>query len=154
CGAVHVAVLTGALQGLWQVVIVWGVAVMAAIYVVGGISGSHINPAITIALAVCRRVPSSLVLPYILSQLIGAFLAAAVLFTLYRPLLADKEMDAKVSRGEAGSEITAMCYGEYFPNPGEGKNAEHYRQQHDEELTNRVSPGAAFLAELIGTMLL
>ena len=61
CGAVHTAVLTGAQAGLWQVAIVWGVAIMVAIYVVGGISGAHINPAITTALAAWGRVPRSLV---------------------------------------------------------------------------------------------
>ena len=57
CGAVHTAVLTSAQQGLWQVAIVWGVAIMIAIYVVGNISGAHINPAITLALAMWRRFP-------------------------------------------------------------------------------------------------
>src|SRR5260370_8247472 len=52
CGAVHVAVLTGALAGLWQVAVVWAVAIMIAVYVVGGVSGAHINPAIPLALAV------------------------------------------------------------------------------------------------------
>ncbi len=154
CGAVHTAVLTGAQAGLGQVAIVWGVAIMVAIYVVGGISGAHINPAITTALAVCGRVPRSLVLPYVGSQLVGAFLAAATLYALYHPHLADKEKDGKVTRGEAGSEITAMCYGEYFPNPGEGKNAERYKQENYEELTSRVSPGTALLAEFLGTLLL
>src|SRR5436190_16711158 len=80
CGAVHSAVLTGALVGLWQVAIVWGVAIMIAIYVVGNISGAHINPAITLALAMWRRFPWGEVPAYILSQLIGAALAAMVLF--------------------------------------------------------------------------
>ena len=54
CGAVHAAVLTGAQSGLWQVAIVWGVAIMLAIYSVGGISGAHINPAMTLAFALWR----------------------------------------------------------------------------------------------------
>ncbi len=52
CGAVHASVLTGAQSGLWQVAIVWGVAIMLAIYTVGAVSGAHINPAITVAFAV------------------------------------------------------------------------------------------------------
>src|SRR2546425_1507481 len=75
CGAVHAAVLTGAQSGLWQVAIVWGVAVTVAIYVVGGVSGAHINPAITVGLAAWRRFTWPQVAPYILSQLAGGFLA-------------------------------------------------------------------------------
>src|SRR5260370_2009220 len=103
CGAVHVAVLTGALSGLWQVAVVWGVAIMLAIYIVGGISGAHINPAISIALALWGRCPRRFVLPYIGSQLVGAFVAAAVLFFLYRPHLAAREHALKVKPGQAGS---------------------------------------------------
>src|SRR5262245_500762 len=80
CGVVHAAVLHGAQTGIWQVAIVWGLGVMVAVYVVGAISGAHINPAITVALAAWGQFPRPQVLPYILSQLVGAFLAAATLF--------------------------------------------------------------------------
>src|SRR5207248_4893770 len=73
CGAVHTAVLTGAQAGLWQVAVVWGVAIMIAVYVFGGISGAHINPAITLALAAWNGFPAGRVLPYIAGQLAGAF---------------------------------------------------------------------------------
>jgi len=102
CGAVHAAVLANAQSGLWQVAIVWGVAVMLAVYDVGGISGAHINPAITIALAAWGRVSRSLVLPYLGSQLTGAFLAAAALFALYDPFMRALEKDKEVVRGQAG----------------------------------------------------
>ena len=118
CGAVHSAVLTGAQSGLWQVAIVWGVAIMLAAYVCGGISGAHINPAITIALALWGRFDWSRVPAYILAQLGGAMLAAAALFLLYGLLLEKKELDKGVTRGEMGSIVTAMCYGEYYPAPG------------------------------------
>src|SRR5215210_4824478 len=90
CGAVHVAVLTGALSGLWQVAIVWAVAIALAVYVVGGISGAHLNPAITVALAAWSRFRWADVPAYAAGQLAGAFLAAATLFLLYGPLLAEK----------------------------------------------------------------
>src|SRR2546423_9597181 len=82
CGAVHSAVLTGAQSGLWQVAIVWGMGVALAAYCVGGVSGAHINPAMTIALAVWRQFPWNMVGPYIAVQVAGAFLAAAALYAV------------------------------------------------------------------------
>src|SRR5262249_5750472 len=76
CGSVHAAVLTNAQHGLWQVAIVWGVAVMLAIYTVGSISGAHINPAISVALATWGRFAWKDVPGYVAGQLVGAILAA------------------------------------------------------------------------------
>ena len=118
CGAVHTAVLLGSQSGLWQVAIVWGLAIMLAVFAVGAISGAHINPAITIALAAWGLHPWRRVLPYVVAQMLGAFAAAAVLFTLFSGFIAAKEQDKGVARGEPGSIVTAMCYGEYYPNPG------------------------------------
>jgi glycerol uptake facilitator len=154
CGAVHVAVL-GNLPGLWQVGIVWGIAIMLAIYVVGGISGAHINPAITIALASWGRFPRGEVLPYIGGQLVGAMLAAAVLFGFFGPFLAEKEKDKGVVRGGPGSEITAMCYGEYFPNPARLAGIEGpISPEHLAQLNFLVSVPVAVVAEILGTLIL
>src|SRR5947209_5002631 len=98
CGAVHSAVLTGALAGLWQVAIVWGVAIMVAVYVVGNVSGAHINPAITVALALWRRFPWNEVPLYLAGQMIGAMLAAGALFGLYHPYLEAREQERGVVR--------------------------------------------------------
>jgi glycerol uptake facilitator protein len=154
CGVVHAAVLTNAQSGLWQVAIVWGVAIMAAVYVVGGISGAHINPAITIAAAVWGKHPWHQVGPYILAQLTGAFIAAAALFTLFSPFLLTRESENKVTRGQPGSEITAMCYGEYFPNPGLDATTKLYIAGETDKLRALVSEPVAFGAEVIGTLLL
>jgi glycerol uptake facilitator protein len=148
CGAVHVAVLTGGLTGLWQVAIVWGIAIMLAIYLVGGISGAHINPAITLALAFWRKFRWAHVVPYIISQLAGAFLAAMALFLLFFGFLYQKEQELRVTRGHPDSKITAMCYGEYFPNPGVKITA----GRSDMEVV--VSEPAAVAAELLGTLFL
>ena len=155
CGAVHAAVLTGAQQGLWQVAIVWGVAIMLAIYSVGGISGAHINPAMTLAFALWRGFPKSRVLPYIAGQLAGAMLAASVLFVIFGPQLDAKEREKGIVRGQPESVVTAMCYGEYFPNPGgiASANKQDWQPRYVEWRTQR-SASLAFIAELIGTLIL
>lgn len=155
CGAVHVAVLTGDLSGLGQVAMVWAIAIMLAIYCVGGISGAHINPAMTLAFAVWSKFPWRDVPGYILAQVVGAFLAAAVLYGLFHPLIEEKERTKQVERGKAGSEITAMCYGEYFPNPGKhGAGAGSYDASEHGKHTATISELAAILAEFLGTAIL
>lgn len=154
-GAVHVAVLTGDLAGLWQVGSVWGASIMLAIYAVGGVSGAHINPAITVGLATWGLFPWSRVAPYLVAQLTGAMLAAAVLFAFFQGFLTEKENAKGVVRGERGSIITAMCYGEYFPNPGPlaGGTATYDEAEH-RRLDGCVSELTACLAEILGTAIL
>ena len=53
-GVVAAGVITGAHVGLWQVAMVWGLAVTLAIYVTAAASGAHLNPAVTLAFAICR----------------------------------------------------------------------------------------------------
>jgi len=116
-GAVFVAVLTGALQGLFQVAIVWGLVIALSIYATSAISGTHINPAVTVAAAVFRGLPPGKVIPFIASQVAGAMLASAVLYYLYGDVLAGFESAKGLVRGQPGSELSAMVFGEYFPNP-------------------------------------
>ncbi len=155
CGSVHASVLMGAQSGLWQVAIVWGVAIMLAIYAVGGVSGAHINPAMTLAFAVWGKHPWSRVPPYIFAQLVGAVAAAAVLFTLFSGFITLKEQEKGVVRGEPGSVVTAMCYGEYAPNPGSlAAAAGPYDPAAHAALKQRFPLASALLAEFIGTFIL
>ncbi len=155
CGSVHVAVLTGDLVGLGQVALVWAVAIMLAIYCIGGISGAHINPAITLALATWGRFAWRDVPVYLGAQFGGAVLAAAALFALFGPMLAEKEREKNVQRGGPGSEITAMCYGEYFPNPGKfGGGPGPYDAAVHAKHKALVSETGACLAEFLGTLIL
>ncbi len=144
-GAVHAAVLTGAQSGLWQVAVVWGIGVALAIHATATISGAHINPAMTAAFALFRGFPRREILPYWVAQLAGAMVAAALLYLLFGGFLDAREEAAGVTRGAPGSEITAMCYGEYFPNPGLGTDAPAHA---------KVPWEAAIAAEFIGTMVL
>lgn len=62
----------------------WGLAVMLGIYVAGAVSGAHLNPAVTLGFASRGKFPWSKVLPYMGSQLLGAFIAAAIVYFVYR----------------------------------------------------------------------
>lgn len=74
---------------LWTVVMLgWGLAVMLGIYISGAISGAHINPAVTLAFAVRGKFPWNKVLPYWLAQLLGAFIAAMIVYFVYRGAIA------------------------------------------------------------------
>jgi len=78
-GVVAQTVLTPFTAGAQSIHWAWGIGVVMGIYVAGGISGAHINPAVTVALAWRREFPWGKVLPYSLAQLVGAFLAALVI---------------------------------------------------------------------------
>ena len=67
--------------------IAWGLAVTMGCYVCAGVTGAHLNPAVTIALAVHRKLPWNKVLPYSIAQLAGAFVASAVVFVTYHEAL-------------------------------------------------------------------
>lgn len=145
-GVVHAAVLTGAQAGLWQVAVVWSIGVSLAIYASAARSGAHLNPAITIALMVHRSFPPRKALPFILAQVLGAFLAAVVLHALFAGVITHFEQTHGLVRGAPGSELVAMIYGEYFPNPALAKALDW--------CPTVVSLPRAMLAEGFGTALL
>jgi len=83
-GVVAQVVLSkGAAGSMLSINIAWGLAVTMGCYVAAGVTGAHLNPAVTIALAVHRRFPWNKVLPYSLAQIAGAFIASAVVFITY-----------------------------------------------------------------------
>lgn len=85
------------------VALTFGLVVLAMIYAVGDVSGAHLNPAVTIGFAAARRMPASLVIPYVGSQIAGAFLAAALLRVLFP---AHRTLGATLPSGALGQSFT------------------------------------------------
>ncbi|HEX9342276.1 MAG TPA: MIP/aquaporin family protein [Actinomycetota bacterium] len=78
-GVVAQTVLTPFTAGAQSIHWAWGIGVTMGVYVAGGISGAHINPAVTLALAARRGFAWGKVLPYWLAQTAGAFVAALII---------------------------------------------------------------------------
>lgn len=111
--------------GFTNITLGWGLAVTMGIYIAGKVSGAHLNPAVTLALAAFRKFPWSKVLLYSIAQTAGAFAASAVVFWNYRP--AFYQIDPQLER-------TAGVFTTFPAFPGQ--------------------PQAGFLDQLIGTGLL
>jgi glycerol uptake facilitator protein len=71
--------------GWLVIVLAWGLAVTMAIYAVGQISGAHLNPAVTLALAYSGSFPWDQVAGYCLAQLVGAFVGSILVYIQYYP---------------------------------------------------------------------
>jgi MIP family channel proteins len=83
-GVVAQVVLSGEASGVYlSINLAWGLAVTFGCYVAGGVSGAHLNPAVTMALAVHRGFPWAKVGPYVLGQFAGAFAASLVVYLTY-----------------------------------------------------------------------
>jgi len=69
----------------WNTIVIgWAFAVIVAVYVSAGVSGAHLNPAVTLALAVKRGFAWGKVIPYMIAQVVGAFLGALAVYLVYR----------------------------------------------------------------------
>jgi glycerol uptake facilitator protein len=69
----------------WNTITIgWAFAVIVAVYVSAGVSGAHLNPAVTLGLAVKRGFPWGKVVPYMIAQVVGAFLGALAVYLIYR----------------------------------------------------------------------
>lgn len=141
CGSVAVTILFSAHVGLFQVALIWGLGVTVAIYATRHLSFAHLNPAVSIAMVIGRRMALSKLPVYLVAQFIGAFAAAALLYLLFSDSIAQYESINNILRGSPGSVKTAMMFGEFYPNPGAG-------------IAAVVTPLTAFLAEAVGTFVL
>jgi glycerol uptake facilitator protein len=111
--------------GYTNITLGWGLAVMLGVAVAGKVSGAHLNPAVTVSMAVFRGFPWNKVLPYIGAQMSGAFCGAALVYLNYRPAFL---------RQDPGLETTAgvFCTFPAFPE----------------------FPAAGFIDQVLGTALL
>lgn len=141
CGSVAVAVLFGEYTSIFQIAIVWGLAVALAIYVTRHLCPAHLNPAVSVSMALGKRIPYGKLPSYLLAQFIGAFLAGGVLLLLFNPSIEAYELAHGIERGTAASVDTARMFGEFYPNPGDA-------------LVSTVSLPLAIAAEAVGTFVL
>ncbi|MFK8258767.1 MIP/aquaporin family protein [Erwinia sp. AnSW2-5] len=133
-GCVAAMKLAGASFGLWEISIVWGLAVAMAVYLTAGISGAHLNPAVSVALWLFANFEGRKVLPYAVAQVAGAFCSAALVYGLYHNLFLDYEQTHHMVRGSVESLDLAGIFSTY-PNP-------------------HISVGQAFLVEMVITAIM
>jgi aquaporin Z len=107
CGSAVLAAAFPALGiGFVGVSLAFGLTVLTMAYAVGPISGGHFNPAVTVGLWAGGRIPSSFIAPYVVAQVAGAIVAAAVLYL--------------VATGKPGFEMGGFASNGYGPlSPGQ-----------------------------------
>ncbi|MGW2833259.1 MIP/aquaporin family protein [Streptomyces sp. NPDC001286] len=94
----------------------WAMAVVFGIYVAGGVSGAHLNPAVTLAFAVRRKFAWAKVLPYWGSQLVGAFTGAALVYGVYHNAISTFDGAMKGPKTNGHTLATFSIFGT-FPAP-------------------------------------
>lgn len=140
CSSVAVAVLFGEYNSIFQIGLVWGIAVTLAVFLTRHICNAHLNPAVSVAMVVAGRMKAKMLPGYLVAQLAGGIMAGAMLYILFGPSIAQYELTHEIVRGTAASVDTARMFGEFYPNPGDA--------------IATVSLPLAMLAEGFGTMLL
>lgn len=118
CGSVAVSVLFNAHQGLMQIALAWGIGVTLSIYLTRHLSCAHLNPAVTIAMVISKRMTAKKLPVYLIAQFLGAFLAGLAIYLLFSPSISAFENAHSIVRGSAESVQTAKMFGEYYAAPG------------------------------------
>ncbi|CAP99447.1 hypothetical protein E8E15_004555 [Penicillium rubens] len=111
--------------------VAWGFGFMAAIYTTGGMSGGHLNPAITISLSVFRGFPARRCVIYIAAQLLGAITAGGISYALYHDAIVEVANLAKVPQNASVAAQALLT----LPKPF-------------------VRPATAFFTEFVGSAIL
>lgn len=94
--------------------VAWGLAVTMAIYVAGGVSGAHLNPAVTLALAMRRGFSWRKVIPYSIVQTAGAFCGAAITYFIYREAFSAYDNGVRMVSGDLATAGIFATYPQPF----------------------------------------
>lgn len=94
----------------------WAMAVVFGVYVAGGVSGAHINPAVTLAFAVRRGFPWAKVVPFWAAQLVGAFAGAALVYAVYHDAISAFDAASKDAKTNGHTVATFSIFAT-FPAP-------------------------------------
>ncbi len=108
--------LAGANLGLWEICIVWGLGIALAVYLSAGVSGAHLNPAVTVGLWLFANFERRRVIPFCVAQIAGAFFGAAICYLLYHNLFVSYETAHQMVRGSDESLYLASIFSTY-PHP-------------------------------------
>jgi aquaporin Z len=110
-GAIVINEVTNGAVSHVGIAVTFGLIVMAMIYSFGSISGAHINPAVTIAFSLTDRFDKKDLIPYVVAQLLGAFLASGVLRYLFQ---ANENLGATLPYGDWGQTFILEVILTYF----------------------------------------
>jgi glycerol uptake facilitator protein len=103
--------------GDWLLIVFgWAWAVAFGIWVAGGVSGAHLNPAVTLGFAVRRNFPWRKVVPYWIAQLVGAFVGAALVFLVYQSAINAYDLAAHTPKS-SGQALASYSIFATFPAP-------------------------------------
>lgn len=112
-GCLSALKVAGASLGLWEICIIWGLGISLAVYLTSGISGGHLNPAVTVALWLFACFPGRKVFLYIVSQVAGAFGDAVLAYVLYSTMFTEFESAHHIARGSVESLQLASIFSTY-----------------------------------------
>jgi glycerol uptake facilitator protein len=118
CGSVAVSVLFDAYHGILQIALVWGLGVTLAIYLTRHLSCAHLNPAVSIAMVLGKRMSLRKLPVYLIAQFIGAFLGGLAVYLLFASTISAYEAIHHIVRSAPESVQTAMMLGGYYSIPG------------------------------------
>jgi len=103
CGCICSKMYAGSAMGLFQIATIWGVSVALAIFATREVSGAHLNPAVSVSLAVNNDFSREDLPFYLGAQLLGATIAGAINYALTSGGIAALELAEKVPRGTCTS---------------------------------------------------